>query len=243
MTSFLYTCLILCCRYLFKYIQLLETNCRVEALEGINEKMRKRLKNPKLSNSNCAKVHKHVSMAWCRSLVISMASITPLISRFSTETQLLDGGSVDNQLLCINLHTNEIWQSSFEDANHLKVLETKWNSLLSKIKDVAIKRPSEENMETATMLLKSAYNFFKDSSCALLPSCLHLYVVPCQQLVTEGNIQSNVHAVDINETITSKKLLLWAYTLLHGRCFTNVSMIIKYCEDTVKVCNRSQQII
>ncbi|KAI3756000.1 hypothetical protein L1987_55812 [Smallanthus sonchifolius] len=219
--------------YLFKYIQILEINCRLEALEGINEKMRKRLKNPKLSNSNCAKVHKYVSMAWCRSLVISMASITPPNSRFSTEAQLLDGGSVSSQLLCIDIHADELWKSSYEDADHLKVLETKWSSLLSKIKDVVIKRHSEENLEDATMLLRSCYNFYRDSTCALSPSCLRLYVVPCQQS-TEGNIQSNVHAVDIVETYTSKKLLLWAYTLLHGRCFTNVAVIIKYCEETVK---------
>ncbi|XP_071727295.1 calcineurin-binding protein 1 [Rutidosis leptorrhynchoides] len=220
--------------YLFKYIQILETNSRLETLEGINEKMRKRLKNPKLSNSNCAKVHKHISMAWCRCLVTSLASITPLNSRFSTEsyvTSPLDTGSVNTQLLCIDLHTEELWQSSFEDPNHLKIMENKWNSLLSKIKDVAIKKPSEENFETATTLLKSCYNFYKDSSCASVPSCLHLYVVPCQQ-PTEGHIQN---AVDITETNTAKKLLLWAYTLLHGHCYTNVSVIIKYCEETVKV--------
>ena len=202
--------------------------------------MRKRLKNPKLSNSNCAKVHKHVSMAWCRCLVISMASITPLNSRFSTESQdssLLDGGSVSNQQLCIDLRTDEFWQSSFEDANHLKVMETKWNSLLSKMKDVVIKRPSEENMEVATMLLKSSYNFCRDSSCAVLPSCVNLYVMP-SQLSTEGYIQPNVDPFEPN---TAKKLLVWAYTLLNGRCITNIPLIIKYCEETVKVCNLTSQ--
>nr|XP_043628202.1 calcineurin-binding protein 1 [Erigeron canadensis] len=219
--------------YLFKYIQMLEANRRLEALEGINEKMRKRLKNPKLSNSNCAKVHKHISMAWFRCLVINLASLTPLDSRLSPEAPLLEGRSENNQVLCINLHTEEFWQSSFEDASHLKVMETKWNSLLSKIKDVVIRRTPEENLEAATMLLRSSYNFFKDSSCVSLPSCLHLYVVPCQ-LSTDGHIQSNVHSVDILETNTSKKLLLWAYTLLHGRCITNVSVVIKYCEENAK---------
>lgn len=228
------TNLFACCRYLFKYIQILETNSRLEALEGINEKMRKRLKNPKLSNSNCAKVHKHISMAWCRCLVTSLASITPINTRFSTESQVttrLDGGSVNNQLLCIDLHTEELWQSSFEDPNHLKSMGSKWNSLLSKIKDVVIKSPSEENLEAATTMLRSSYNFYRESSCALLPSCLHIYVVPCE-LPTEGHIQN---VVDIHETNTAKKLLLWAYTLLHGHCYTNVSVIIKFCEETVKV--------
>ncbi|GJU18335.1 tetratricopeptide repeat-like superfamily protein [Tanacetum coccineum] len=219
--------------YLFEYIHILETNRKLEALEGINEKMRKRLKNPKLSNSNCAKVHKHVSMAWCRCLVISMASVTPLNSRYSTESQdssLLDGGSVNNQQFCIDLRTDEFWQSSFEDANHLKFMETKWNPLLSKMKDVVIKRPSEENMEVATMLLKSSYNFYRDSSCAVLPSCVNLYVMP-SQLPTEGYIPPNVDPFEPN---TAKKLLGWAYTLLHGRCITNIPVIIKYCEEILK---------
>ncbi|XP_059645535.1 calcineurin-binding protein 1 isoform X2 [Cornus florida] len=36
--------------YLYQYIQLLERNVRLETLEAINEKIRKRFKNPKLSN-------------------------------------------------------------------------------------------------------------------------------------------------------------------------------------------------
>ncbi|PWA43410.1 tetratricopeptide repeat (TPR)-like superfamily protein [Artemisia annua] len=59
-------------------------------------------------------LHKHVSMAWCRCLVISMASVTPLEN---PKTSLLDGGSVNNQQLCIDLRIDEFWQSSFEDAN------------------------------------------------------------------------------------------------------------------------------
>ncbi|KAJ9537374.1 hypothetical protein OSB04_030107 [Centaurea solstitialis] len=64
-----------------------------------------------------------------------------------------------------------------------------------KMKNVVTKRPSEENLEAVTMLLRSSYNIYRDFSCALLPSCLNLYPVP----LTEGNIQSNVHAVDTLE--------------------------------------------
>ncbi|CAI9277317.1 unnamed protein product [Lactuca saligna] len=226
--------------YLFKYIQTLEKNCKLEALEGINEKIRKRLKNPKLSNTNCAKVHKHVSMSWCRCLIINMASITPLNSRFLAEPQLppLSDTTTNNQLLCIDILTDQLWQSTFEDTNtntnHLKSMQSKWDSLLLKVKDVVIKKPLEENLEAATVLLRSAYNFYRDATCAVLPSCLNLYAVPCQ-LLTEGHIESNLHSVDILEMNTQKKLLLWAYTLLHGRCITNVSMVIKYCEETVKL--------
>ena len=51
------------CGYLYQYFQSLERNIRLEMLEAINEKIWKRFKNPKLANSNCAKVRKHASAA------------------------------------------------------------------------------------------------------------------------------------------------------------------------------------
>ncbi|KAL0311913.1 UNVERIFIED_CONTAM: Calcineurin-binding protein 1 [Sesamum radiatum] len=221
--------------YIYQYIQLLERNVKVETLEAINEKIRKRLKNPKLSNSNFAKVYRHVSAAWCRSLVISMALITPLHSRLSTEIRGLNlsGGALESeQLLCVDLQTEELWSSAFEDPNHLKNLETKWNPSLSKIKNVIIKRVSDEDLEAAATLLRSSYNFYKDTSCALLPSGINLYMVPAQ-LATETYIQPGIDGVDILDMNTSRKLLLWAYSLLHGYC-TNVSHVIKYCEENAK---------
>ncbi|XP_011081728.1 uncharacterized protein LOC105164707 [Sesamum indicum] len=221
--------------YIYQYIQLLERNVKVETLEAINEKIRKRLKNPKLSNSNCAKVYRHVSAAWCRSLVISMALITPLHSRLSTEIRGLNlsGGALESeQLLCVDLQTEELWSSAFEDPNHLKNLETKWNPSLSKIKNVIIKRVSDEDLEAAATLLRSSYNFYKDTSCALLPSGINLYMVPAQ-LAAETYIQPGIDGVDILDMNTSRKLLLWAYSLLHGYC-TNVSHVIKYCEENAK---------
>ncbi|PHT74111.1 hypothetical protein T459_21388, partial [Capsicum annuum] len=221
--------------YLYQYIQSLEQNIKVETLEGINEKIRKRLKNPKLSNNNCTKVHKHVSAAWCRSLVISMALITPLHSRLSSEVQGLNfpaNGLENSQLLCVDLQLDELWSSSFEDINHLKDLERKWNPSLSKIKNVIVKRAADEDLETSSMLLKSCYNFYKDTFCALLPSGINLYMVP-SQFATETYIQPGIDAVDILDMNTSRKLMLWAYTLLHGHC-TSVSAAIKYCEENSK---------
>lgn len=225
------------CRYLYQYILSLESNVKVETLEVINEKIRKRLKNPKLSNSNCAKVYRHVSAAWCRSLVISMALITPLHSRRSTDIHamnLLGGRLESEQLLCIDLQSDELWSSAFEDPNHLKILESKWNPSLCKIKNVIVKKVLDEDLETASMLLRSAYNFYKDTSCALLPSGINLYMVPAQ-LVTETYIQPGIDGVDLLDMNTSRKLLLWAYSLLHGHC-GNVSHVIKFCEENAKVC-------
>lgn len=208
----------------------------MEALEGINEKIRKRLKNPKLSNSNCAKIYKTVCVAWCRSLVISMALITPLHSRLPSEIQVpgLGGSGLDNpHLLCIDLQSDELWSSSSEDQDHLKILETKWNPSLAKIKHVIIKKTADEDLETAAVLLRSSYNFYKDTSCALLPSGINLYMVP-SQLATETYVEPGIDGVDILDMNTSRKLLIWAYTLLHGY-YLNLSIVIKYCEENAKV--------
>ncbi|KAL3650774.1 hypothetical protein CASFOL_007177 [Castilleja foliolosa] len=222
-------------RHVYQYIQLLERNVKVETLEGINEKIRKRMKNSKLPNSNCAKVYKHVSAAWCRSLVINMALITPLHSRLSTEIRgmnLSGSGIESEQLLCVDLQSEELWSSYLEDQNHLEILESKWNPSLSKIKNVIIKRVSDEDLETAATLLRSSYNFYKDTSCALLPSGINLYMVPTQ-LATETYIQPGIDGVDILDMNTSRKLLLWAYSLLNGHC-VNVSHVIKYCEENAR---------
>ncbi|KAK2982931.1 hypothetical protein RJ640_006345, partial [Escallonia rubra] len=218
--------------HLCQYIQMLERHTRLETLEGINEKIRKRLKNPKLSNSNCAKVYRQVSVAWCRSLVISMALITPLHSSEQQIPSSSDGGSENTQVLCIDLQTDGSWKSSFEDPNHLRDFERQWNPLLSKIKNVVVKRASEEDLETANTLLRSSYNFYRDTSCAMLPSGVSLYTLP-SKFATETYVQPGVEGIDILDMSTSRKLLLWAYTLLHGRN-ANVSIVLKYCEENAK---------
>ncbi|XP_028058913.1 calcineurin-binding protein 1 isoform X2 [Camellia sinensis] len=221
--------------YLYQYIHLLERNVRVEVLEGISEKIRKRFKNPKLSNSNCAKVYKHVSVAWYRSLVINLALITPLHSGLSSEIQVpnpSDLGSESSQQLCVDLQTNELWKSSFEDPNHLKNLETKWNPLLSKIKNVIIKKTSEQDLETAATLLRCSYNLSRDTSCAVLPSSINLNVVPFQ-LATAGHFYPGLDGVNALDLNIPRKLLLWAYTLLHGH-YTNIPAVMKYCEENAK---------
>ncbi|KAL7167929.1 hypothetical protein ACSBR2_038376 [Camellia fascicularis] len=177
--------------YLYQYIQLLERN------------------NPKLSNSNCAKVYKHVSVAWYRSLVISLALITPLHSGLSSEIQVRnpsDLGSESSQQLCVDLQTNELWNSSFEDPNHLKNLETKWNPLLSKIKNVIIKKASEQDLETAATPLRCSYNLSRDTSCAVLPSSVNLYVVPFQ-LATAGHFYPGLDGVNALDLNIPRKLL------------------------------------
>lgn len=225
-----------CCRYLHGYIASLERNVKLEALEAINEKIRKRFKNPKLSNSNCAKVCRHASIAWCRSLITSLALITPLQSGLPSEVQAInpsDSGLENSQLLCVDLQTNDLWSSSFADLVHLENLETKWNPMLTKIKNIMIKKASDENFEIANSLLRSSYNFYRESSCVMLPSGVNLYLVPSRHAL-ETQIKPGFDGVEILDLSIPRKLLLWAYTLLHGR-YANISVVVKHCEENVKV--------
>lgn len=225
--------------YLYQYIQSLEENVRLDTLEGIIEKMRKRFKNPKLSNSNCAKVCKHSSMVWCRTIVISLALITPLHSGFSSEGQVFSPSDVSlemDHLLCVDIQTNDLGNSVSDDSCHLKYLETKWASMLSKLKNVVVRKASEENLETANTLLRCCYNFYRESSCVSLPFGINLYVMP-SQLAAEVQFLPGMDGVEILDLSVPRKLLLWAYTLFHGR-FSNISAVIKHCEENLKLKTR-----
>ncbi|XP_007012204.2 PREDICTED: uncharacterized protein LOC18588015 isoform X2 [Theobroma cacao] len=222
--------------YLHQYIVSLERNGKLEILEAINERIRKRFKNPKLSNSNCAKVCRHASVAWCRSLIYSLASITPLQSGFPSEVQTLnsiDGAMERSQQLCIDLQTHEIWSSSFEDSTHFESLQTKWSPTLAKINNIIIKKASDGDMETANSLLRSSYNFYRESSCVMLPSGVNLWLVP-SQLVKEKQFPSSMEGAETLDLSIPRKLLLWAYTLLNGR-YASISVVVKHCEENAKL--------
>ncbi|XP_062097200.1 calcineurin-binding protein 1 isoform X2 [Humulus lupulus] len=220
--------------YLHEHITILERNGKLEILEGINEKIRKRFKNPKLSNSNCAKVCRHASVAWCRSLIISLGQITPSLPKPSSETQVLcqSDACLETQLLCVDLQTDELWNSAFEHPTQLKALEIKWRPILSKINNVMIKKVSDENLETANALLKSSYNFYRESSCVMPPSGVNLFLVPSWSAM--GNqFQPTMNDIEILDLSVPRKLILWAYTLVHGR-YANISVVVKYCEENAK---------
>ncbi|XP_027356067.1 calcineurin-binding protein 1 isoform X2 [Abrus precatorius] len=221
--------------YLHEYIVLLEKIGKLETLEAINEKIRKRFKNPKFSNSNCGKVCRHASVAWCRSLIYNLAQITPLSCGFSNGIQVLnltDGGMDNSQLLCIDLQPNELWSTAFEDSTHLEKIETKWSGILARIKNIIIKKASDENLETANTLLRACYNFYRESSSVVLTSGLNFYLIP-SQLVTETLLNPPSTGIEPLDLSIPRKLLLWAYVLLHGRC-ANISVVVKHCEEISK---------
>lgn len=220
--------------YLHEYIVLLEKNGKLETLEAINEKFRKRSKSSKISDSNCAKVSKHASAALCRSLVYNLAQITPSCG-YSNGTQVLnltDGGMDNSQLLCIDLQPNELWSAAFEDPTQLEKIETKWSSILAKIKNIIIKKTSDENLEIANTLLKACYNFYRESSSVMLTSGLNIYLIP-SQLVTQTPFNPSTAGIEALDLSIPRKLLLWAYVLSHGRC-ANISVVVKHCEEISK---------
>ena len=105
------------CNFIHRYLHTLEIDNKVDILEGVNEKLRKRFKNPKLSNDHCANVYKKASFSWCRSILTNLVSITPFPSEtHSTQpaTQVA-GSSTDYGLqLIIDLQTNELLNISYE---------------------------------------------------------------------------------------------------------------------------------
>lgn len=154
----------------------------------------------------------------------------------SSETQVLDqsdSGLESIQQLFVDLQTDEFWSSTFEDLNHLKDLEIKWSPILSEIKNIMISRATDENLETANTLLRSSYNFYRESSCVMPPSGLKLYMVPSRSAI-ETQFQPSTEGVEMIDLSIPRKLIMWAYTLLHGRC-ANVSTVVKYCEENAKV--------
>lgn len=226
------------CRYLHEHIISLEENGKLDTLEAINEKIRKRFKNPKLSNSNCAKVCRHASIAWCRSLILWLAQITPSQSEIASEIQVLnpsDGGLENSQLLCVDLQTDELWSSAFEGPAHFKKLDAKRNPIFSKVKNLIVKKASDENLETASGLLRSSYNFYRESSSVMPSSGVNLYLVPSSSwLAKDTQFRPSMDGAEILDLSIPRKLLLWAYTLLHGR-YTNISFVVKHCEENARV--------
>lgn len=215
------------CSYIHQYIHLLESDVRLDVLEGLNEKIRKRFKTPKLSNSNFAKICKHASLAWCRCILIKLASITPLPDSLVATDQ---PAPLSNGLqLFIDLQPDELLISSPDGPSQFKGLDMNWFETFNRIKNIPIKQTSEDNMETAVTVMKSTYNFYRESSCGTFPSGINLYTVTPSQASVQG-LSQGPNVVDLLDLSIPRKLLLWVYTLVHGR-YVNISSVVKYCDE------------
>nr|CAB3493660.1 unnamed protein product [Digitaria exilis] len=213
--------------YIHQYIHLLESDVRLDVLEGLNEKIRKRFKTPKLSNSNFAKICKHASLAWCQCILIKLASITPLPESMDATNQ--PAPLSNGLLLYVDLQPDELLISSPDGPAQFKGLDMNWFETLNRIKNIPIKQTSEDNLETAVTLMKSTYNFYRESSCGTFPSGINMYTVTPSPAPIEGVPQAPpvVETLDLS---IPRKLLLWVYTLVHGR-YSNISSVVKYCDE------------
>ncbi|PAN45643.1 hypothetical protein PAHAL_9G132400 [Panicum hallii] len=213
--------------YIHQYIHLLESDVRLDVLEGLNEKIRKRFKTPKLSNSNFAKICKHASLAWCRCILIKLASITPLPESMDSTNQ--PAPLSNGLLLYVDLQPDELLISSPDGPAQFKGLDMNWFETLNRIKNIPIKQTSEDNLETAVTLMKSTYNFYRESSCGTFPSGINLYTVTPSHVPIEG-IPQAPPVIETLDLSIPRKLLLWVYTLVHGR-YSNISSVVKYCDE------------
>jgi calcineurin-binding protein cabin-1 len=215
------------CSYIHQYIHFLESDVRLDVLEGLNDKIRKRFKTPKLSNSNFAKICKHASLAWCRCILIKLASITPLLDSLDATNQ---PAPLSNDLqLFIDLQPDELLISSPDGPPQFKGLDMNWFETFNRIKNIPIKQTSEDNMEIAVTAMKSTYNFYRESSCGTFLSGINLYTVTPSQALVEG-LSQGPNIVEVLDLSIPRKLLIWVYTLVHGR-YPNISSVVKYCDE------------
>ncbi|KAL9443218.1 hypothetical protein AB3S75_016554 [Citrus x aurantiifolia] len=96
-----------------------------------------------------------------------------------------------------------------------------------------MKKAADENVESAYAMLRISYNFYRESSCVTLPSGVNLYLVP-SRLASEAQFQPGIDGVETVYLSIPRKLLLWSYTLLQGRC-ASISAVVKHCEENVKM--------
>lgn len=171
-------------------------------------------------------------------MLISLALITPSdLENICSGDSIVSSGGLEcgGTLLYIDLHTNELWSiSSYDDPSSVEGIKTKWSHVLSRTKNIQIKQVSEDNMETATVLLKSAYSFHRDTSGGTLLSGLIMYTVAYRASTEATFPAQGAEGVEVLDLSISQKLLLWAYTLVFGR-YSNILSVIKHCEETAKV--------
>ena len=209
----------------------------MDVLESINEKIKKRFKNLKLVKESCTSISKHAAIAWCRALCLSLCAITPI------HRQDHDGDfpSSSDQLV-VELQTDDIMNSSsdlFLPKTECDTMKQHRNRL-SCMNGVRIKQVLSENMDQATNLLRQAFTFYRDCA-GPFPSGISLFLVPVGSNVSANNVDtiatltsstSSLVGVDLS---VPRKLLLWAYTLVHGHT-CSIAEAVKFCEEQAKVC-------
>lgn len=223
---------------------------KLDILEAMNERIRKRFKSIKMLGFRTGEICRHACLAWCRALCFSLASITPLNPSKQVSYQLQSQGE-----LVVDIQQDIFMSSSYElpasgEGSREEGSEPGERisrgdavdglcgtvSIISLMKHIPIRQASVENLEKATSLLRSTYGFYRDSLSGPFPGGINLYLVQVSNTSGEGSSNgagTTTHSkpVDIS---CPRKLLLWAFTLVHGRT-GSVAEAVKYCEEQAKV--------
>lgn len=222
--------------YIHRYLHSLERENQVDALESVNEKIRKRFKIPKLVKEQCAQLCRHAAIAWCRALCASLSVITP---REKSDT---DFGSDACHLnssdqLVVELRPDELLSNLSEYVFlSVDIEDLKQNSALSTMAGVRIRQASAENFDKASVLLRQTFTFYRDCM-GPFPFGINLFLIPSGAVAINSSeaLASNlctgsVVGVDLS---VPRKLLLWAYNLMHGQT-CSIAEAVKFCEDQAK---------
>ncbi|BBN01208.1 calcineurin-binding protein cabin-1 [Marchantia polymorpha subsp. ruderalis] len=236
-------------RHIHRYLYNLEREMKLDILEAMNERIRKRFKSIKMLGFRTGEICRHACLAWCRALCFSLASITPLNPSKQVSYQLQSQGE-----LVVDIQQDIFMSSSYElpasgEGSREEGSEPGERisrgdavdglcgtvSIISLMKHIPIRQASVENLEKATSLLRSTYGFYRDSLSGPFPGGINLYLVQVSNTSGEGSSNgagTTTHSkpVDIS---CPRKLLLWAFTLVHGRT-GSVAEAVKYCEEQAK---------
>lgn len=236
--------------YIHDYFSYLETSNNVEGLEAVNERIRKRFKSPKLAGANCLQVCRHAAMSWCRALFTALSVITPL------RPERLESEVTDDQQprLILDLQQDAPAVAAYVEPQQVGHGYAVWNddtgysitaaesgtAMSSRMKKIHVTHVSPEDLEKASALLRSAYIFYRESASQSFPIQFNLYIRGCHASLTGFGHPSNFsssRASQVSEPLdisTPRKLLLWAFTLVHGQP-SSMAEVVRHCEEHAKV--------
>ncbi|KAH7425899.1 hypothetical protein KP509_11G076900 [Ceratopteris richardii] len=221
--------------YIHRYLHILELENKVDVLEAVNERIKKRFKTPKLVKENSARIFKHAAIAWCRCLCASLSAISAAQAQNLTTEIRNDGGVLNSEeQLVVELKVNDLFSSMSDycmPVEHL--MTTEHFRHLSCMVRVPIGQATPENREKASCLLKQAFVFYRDCT-GPFPAGINLYMLKPgsgEELVPPVLPGGSLTGVDLS---LPRKLLLWAYTLVHGSV-CSIAEAVRFCEDQAKI--------
>lgn len=226
--------------YIHCYLNLLENEVKLDTMEAINERIRKRFKSFKTVCLQTSQICKHACLAWGRALCYALVSITPMPQSRQSNQSLTGANTAADQTarLVVDLQEDTFRENCYEkpvlpgvseedsfsasSAGKIEQTSTASDSasLISSMKAVPIRQATLENLDRASGLLRSTYVFYRDSLSGPFPGGINLFLLgplaagEGSSSSVPGSTPRGSEPLDIS---TPRKLLLWAFTLVHGK--------------------------